>query len=779
MNCISNLAKKNLKAYKTRNILTILAVILSTCLITAIGILGYSIQQMTVDVAIKSSGGNYHGIYKTVNEKQFDILRNNRKIEEVGKRILFKSIKSSNPAYPEILLEYVDLSAAKMSNMEIQNGKLPSKRNDIALESWVLHKMKIKPKVGQTVHTPYGDFILSAVLKDNPQNKENKSFTAGAVSKSFIMENVKSAEVDAYVRIKRGENVLKEILDIGSKVGIDNKDIIENTMYIKSMGLDFGIILPVTIVGIVVVLSAVMVIYNIFYISTVGRVRDFGLLRAVGTTKKQIKKIILKEGILLSAIGIPIGILIGYAVSFSIIPLFSVENLKIKSSFYIVIISIVVSLITIVISLSKPRKFASKISPVEAIGYNEVKIGGSKKERSSLKKVSVLNMSYLNLWRNKKRTIMTIISLSMSGILFAVVCSILLSMNVNNMFKQDLKYEFKLESYIMDENPMNNKMLQDIRNIDGVKNVNTDVINFSASIKNSSCIIYGYNDAILDLIKNKVAYGELSIEELKNKNKIILIYDDKRTKCPYKVGDKIKLNFKKFDKGKDKGINVSEDFIISGIVNKNFSGATKFVGRYSFITHEDVLKKLLNKKDYDEVFISIDKNKFEEVRSKIRRFVNNNNSVRYSSIKEEIDKSENQYRGIEVASLSLVGIIVLIGILNLINTTITSIFSRKKEFGMLQAIGLSSNQLTTMLQLEGIYYAVISIAITMTLGTSLGYLCFRLFKNGGANYAEYKSPIIPLLLFSLVLMVLEILLAFVTQKLLRKESIVDRIKYSE
>lgn len=778
MNCISNLAKKNLRAYKTRNILTILAVILSTCLITAIGILGYSIQQMTVDEAIKNSGGNYHGIYKAVNEKQFSILKNNRKVEKLGERIEFKSIKLSNPAYPEILLEYVDSNAANMSNIEIQSGKLPSKRKDIALEVWVLRKMKINPRVGQNIQTPYGNFILSAVLKDDQQSKETKSFTTGVVSKSFIMKNVKNPEVDAYVRIKKGENVLKEISDIGNEIGIEDKNITENTVYVKSMGLDFGVVLPVSIVGIVVVFAAVMVIYNIFYISTVERVRDFGLLRAVGATKKQMKKLILKEGILLSLIGIPIGILMGYAVSYSIIPIFSVENLKIKSSVYIAIAAVIVSLITILISLRKPEKFVSKISPVEAVGYNPVQMKIGKRERKSLKKVSVFNMAYLNLWRNKKRTTMTIISLSMSGILFAVVCSILLSMDINNLFKQDLSYEFKLESYIMDENPLNNKMLKDIRNIEGIKNVNTDMVNFGASLRNANCTIYGYNDTILNSIKNKVVSGELSPEALKNKNKIILIWDDKKTKCPYKVGDKIKLNFKKFSKEKDKGKNVSKDFTILGIVNENFSGATHFVSAYSFITHEDVLKKLLDNRGYDEVFINIDENKFKEVKSSIKRIADSSN-IRYSSINEAMDKAKDDYKGIKVAALSLVGIISLIGILNLINTTITSIFSRKKEFGMLQAIGLSNSQLRVMIQLEGIYYAVISIAITMTLGTSLGYLCFRLFKKAGADYAEYKSPIILILLFSFVLIVLEVLLAFITQKILGKESIVDRIRYSE
>lgn len=778
MNCISNLAKKNLKAYKTRNILTVLSIILSTCLITAICISGYSIQQMAVDMAIETSGGNYHAIYRAVNEKQLDILKNNRKIEKVGENINFERIKFSNPSCPEILLSYFDSNAAGMSNIEIKSGKFPSKNKDIALESWVLRAMKINPKIGQTVRTKYGDFTLSAILSDNPQNKKIKTFSIGLVSKSFVMKNMKNPEVDCHLRINKNGNAADTIFSIASEIGIDNKKVNVNTQYIKAMGLDFGVIMPIVIVGIVVVVAAVMVIYNIFYISTVERVRDFGLLRAVGATKKQIKKIILKEGILLSLIGIPIGILLGHAMSFCITPLFSIEKLKIKSSVYIVIIASVVSLITIFISLRKPKKFAAKISPIEAIGYNPTEISSNKKERNSLKKVSVFNMSYLNLWRNKKRTIITIISLAMSGVLFIVVCSILLSMNINNIFKQDLKYEFKLTSY--DDESLNDKLIQNIRNIDGVRNTNTDKMNLAVSIKNVNCSLYGYDDTILDSLKNKIEYGKLSIEALKNKNKIILVYDDKKTKCPYKVGDKIKLNITKFNNSHDKCKNVSKEFIISGVVNENFSGATKgFVGiKYSFIVHEDEFNKLLNQKEYNEVFVSINENKFEEVRNSIKK-ITDNNKIQYSSIKEERDEAENQFKGIEVASLSLVGIIALIGILNLINTTITSIFSRKKEFGTLEAIGLSNSQLITMLQLEGIYYAGISIVITMILGTSLGYLCFRLFKKAGANYADYKFPIIPLLLFSLALMGIEILLAFVIQKLLRKESIVDRIRFSE
>lgn len=140
--------------------------------------------------------------------------------------------------------------------------------------------------------------------------------------------------------------------------------------------------------------------------------------------------------------------------------LISKYSIEIKSSPYIIISSALISLLAVVISLRKPEKLSSKIS--------------------------ISKIAHLNLWRNKKRTIMTMISLTMTGILFIVICSILKSMNIDNLSKQDFRHEFSLTSTETEGNPLNDEIINNIKSIKGVKNVSTEKFAGNISVDNLS-----------------------------------------------------------------------------------------------------------------------------------------------------------------------------------------------------------------------------------------------------------------------------------------------------
>lgn len=146
--------------------------------------------------------------------------------------------------------------------------------------------------------------------------------------------------------------------------------------------------------------------------------------------------------------------------------------------------------------------------------------------------------------------------------------------------------------------------------------------------------------------------------------------------------------------------------------------------------------------------------------------------------KETNEAFERQIGGIKLAAMSLTGIIGIIGILNLINTMITSILSRKKEIGMLQAVGLSDRQLGKMLQLEGACYSVTSAGVSVVAGTILGYIFYTLFKQS-ATYAQYVFPIWPIVFILVVYTLVQVAITFIIKKNLGKESIINRIRLNE
>lgn len=795
MNCISNLARKNLKFSKTKNILVIITIALATCLITASGIVIYSIQDMVI-ASTEQQSGNYHGIYKNVNDRQIEILKNNVKIESAGEYIPFESVKRKNSNYPDISLIYADYKAADMTNIKLEKGRLPQKSNEVALEKWVLDKLNVKSVVGETIHIEYGntssaaDFVLSGILKDSTMHKQ-QNVSTGLVSKKFVYENLPEIEKDCFVRVKSHRDVEKNITDIGHSIGVKDKNITKNSMYIDASGGDSMMLAAFALIALIVMLTTVVVIYNIFYISVIERIKQFGLLAAVGATRKQIRKIIFKEGLLLSAVGIPLGIILAHIAAFMIGYLFSqISNIRMKSSAYIVIVCVFISLAAVAVSLIKPGRLSSKISPVESMKYSGVKISSRKRERVSSKKISIAKIAQLNLWRNKKRTIMTMLSLTMSGVLFIIICSVLKSMSIDNLVKRDFKYEFALSVADTYGSPLNKKLIDDIKSMDGVKNIHVSRNTSSIFVNNARSILYGYDDYMLDKLNKYLISGNISSQNLKNRDEVLILgrkNEDGSVTCKYKVGDKISVSIRKKDSSGNLREVMNKKFTVAGILSGNIAGSGLIVGGYEFITHEDVFTEeefkdsLADDRDnkVNAIYIDIDSSKFEAIKSRLKAIVNEDNGIWYDSNTDWKKELDDQFMAIEIIAMSFTGIIALIGILNLINTMITSILTRKREYGMLQAVGLSNKQLRQMLQIEGMYYAGISSLLSVIFGTGFGYLCFKLYKKAGADYAEYEFPLIPILAVIVVLISVEILIIYLIEGRLKKESIIDRIRYSE
>ncbi|APQ95802.1 ABC transporter permease [Clostridium botulinum] len=203
--------------------------------------------------------------------------------------------------------------------------------------------------------------------------------------------------------------------------------------------------IPYIILTVIIVISSIVVIYNIFYISIIERIQTIGLLSCIGFTRKQIKKMIIKEGSIFAMIGIPLGIVLGYALSYLVIPMIQLNNpINIKSSIYTVPVVSIIIFITVYISTLKPARYASKIPPIELVSYSE---GNSKvfkvKKRESNKNV-LSDLAFANLWRNKKRTLLTIISVTLSGMLFIIISTIFSSMSVKSATEQQIKNDFEI-----------------------------------------------------------------------------------------------------------------------------------------------------------------------------------------------------------------------------------------------------------------------------------------------------------------------------------------------
>lgn len=615
-----------------------------------------------------------------------------------------------------------------------------------------------------------------------------KRIYSGIVSKEYMnsTRDMSKENFNAYITIKEetnlsGDELKLKVEDIAKDLNIPKARVLVNEDYINTLKPNIEVIMWGVVIGIIVIMSSILVIYNIFHLSVITKVQEFGKLRAIGATKKQIKSIVLKEGIFLSMIGVPIGVLVGFLINeFVIGKIFMFEGKAFKLPMIIGVM--IISLITIYISLLKPMKEASKVSIIEAVRYNgEDK--NNKKSRKGYESINLNRLSYANLSRNKKRTYITVISLSLSAIIFVVISSVMNSIDAEKMtrerFSQDIKIDLDGYTYgeedspdtemniLQKNNPLGENFIKKLLNIKGVTNIDKS--------KSAKCELNGYkteykyhylssvNEEDLKNLEFYLEDGEINLEKLKSGEEILITQPELATEIGIKVGDKITLTLYDGDK------KIKKEFKVQGITSNPST----------FAMHYDAFDKMFYTDTTTTIGIYTQKDEYENIKSYIESLDKNDDYIQVNYIDELLKDNKLAISVTKGIGYSLVVIIGIIGFMNLINSMITSIITRKKELGMLQAIGLTDKQLVKMLNIEAMFYTGTMILSSLTLGTGIGYIAVYAFRKTGASYATYTFPLNQILIMVFSVFIAQLLLTYFISKNFNKESLIDRVRYSE
>lgn len=794
MKTLTNLVKGNLKSSKAKSVLICITIMLTTTLLTSVGIICNNWLKTNKAATIEYSG-SFEGIYKRVNKDKLDIIKNNASIDQYG---IYKAIGTSQYEDSNLGLIYADNTIKNMANINFEDGTMPEKENEIAIESGYLNLLNNGAKIGDKIKLSYEslstgeikekEFILSGILQTSDISKAQKSYSA-IISKSyFVSEEVdENTKYNVYINIVKpkkltADEVKESILSIAKNMGIEEYDVRINTDYINASNPDPQVIAGGIIVALIIILSSMLVIYSIFYVSVINKVHEYGKLRAVGATKRQIRKIILREGFILSCISIPLGIAIGYLIGQVVI----LKALKMDRygvggmNIFIAIGVAVITVISVLLSLLKPMKMACNISPVEAMRYdgNDSK----QKKRKGYEEINLKKITFANLSRNKKRTVITLLSLSLSGILFIVASTIMNCMNPENMAKDHSLGDITvyLDNYDWNEdgsnnlydiqanNPLGKEMCERLENIPGVKKINMEKsawasIDIGAGEKNLEDI-QGFDKEFYDELSEHLVEGEINKEALESGEGLVYTHPSYAKEIGIKVGSTQVITI--YD-GKD---SYKKEFTVLALVD---------IGGASIRIPESVMDSLIKTDTTIRVGLEVKKDMLKSVEEEIKNITDNDEYLSYGTLEDSIETYKKSMAITSVLIYSLVIIIGVIGLMNLINTMITSIITRKRELGILQAIGLSDKQLVKMLQIEGLFYTVGTLLITLTLGNILGYIAVIIFRNTGASYAIYDYPLTQTIIMIVAITLVQILITYMVTNNFKKDSLVDRIRYSE
>lgn len=768
------LTLRYLKSSKKRSILTIIGIILSVLLITTIGFFIVGIQDTEIE-NIKSDYGSWHVMYPLASSELVSQVTSNPKISRSGFYESNKDIKINK----DISISPVIGTdrALELLPYKIKTGVLPKNNNGAAVENWVLRYIKKDIKIGDKIKLNNREYTLTGILQDTVCSQTEKKGIF--LSKNNNIDKSRSvflAEIRSNTNLRKAVSELNA-LPKSKKIKVNGKltdSVVNNSALIDmegggdgNTGLSqlYGSV--AVIIGIVLV-ATIAVIYNTFQISVVERIRQFGLLRAIGMTPAQIRNMVISEASILSIIGIPLGLVFSVISIFIIRVLFkviggdSVAHIQIPISPKVMLISIIVALASIYLSAFIPALFAGKISPLIAInGRTSIVKEKIKKRRKNIIISRIFgfegDMAYKNIKRNRKRYRITVFSIVISIVLFITFKSFMdMSFNVSDNINesQNIHFTVIMNSSTSEKNSIINKLnkLSTVHNIykmyetykfkefiqpqQKIKKI-SDMGNIYKNISlngNKKILINGglaaYDTNSLQTAKKYVKSGNIDIDELNNQNGIILIeknkvFNKKSNKQYYgkiadlKVGDNIELQYAGHDLKKARIMAILSDDPF------DFTGAQDGL---KIITTENVSKKLTSNNNLNINSLNIvlkNVNDENRVKEQIENITQSSSSV---TVIDKLDKNRNTKSSILMIKILLYGFVVvvsLIGSINIINTLTTNIILRKREFATLKSIGLTQRGLKKMITLEGLLYAVVGIIYGSIISCGFSYMIYR------------------------------------------------------
>lgn len=858
--CVSRVSIKNLFTTKTRCIVSVIAIALTTILFTSLFTILMTIEKGFEESNFRQVGTYSHAEFKCLTKEQYDELRVDEDILEYGLRRVAGITAGEHFVKDYAEVSYMDKNTAKWGYCTPEIGTLPKENtNEATVDTKVLSCLGIEPEIGKKFTLTMDidgiivteDFVLSgwweydeAVPASHvliPESRLEELFTKYDVQFS----NEFTGKYGLNVMLKSDHNIEEQLVEILERHGFVDGENSENAISVGvnwgymgenlAEGLDFGSVATIAVIVLFIVFTGYLIIYNIFRISVANDIRHYGMLKTIGTTQTQIKSMVQTQALILSAIGIPIGLVVGWITGSVFCPVvmseLNVYNSSASVSPWIFVFSAVFAWITVMISCFRPARTAGKVSPVEALRYTEQASGFS--NRSGKKGVSMFGMAAARLTGSKGKTVLVVASLALSIVTFTLTFILTNSFSMEK-YLSDVQADFlvadsKYFAYRWDnENTISLEENEFLRYMDGVTDsfVTYAMPNdyypetyFSEEAVREILAEYGNEEEFIDgyishnlepdgtitqsvqllglegtaFSKLKVYEGDIAklsesgyiaVEKndyFKLGDKLTFIYTDKweyintQTGTVYTEFESIPLNEYEF-------IEINKEthevvYEVAAVVDVPYTLGYRFsMDTPLFITSSD---DLFAQSEYCKpLYIAFDTT--YEAEAEMEKFLadyTETNTLRYTSRATEAASFKSFKRMFVILGVALSIIVGLIGLLNFINTMITSINSRQREIAALQAIGMTGRQLCTMLIWEGVIYifgaAIVSLLLSM-ITIPFGNLIEEIF-----TFCDYSFTILPLVTAIPVFTIIGTMIPAIIYKNLIKKSIVERLRENE
>lgn len=738
----------------------------------------------------------YQGIFQNLSQENISLLTADPRIESVGVYCSVGMTERENGVTMGIVCS--DEATMRLSNITLMEGCMPQAANELLIEKGYIDTLNLKADIGDTISVHYrnqasrqletADFQITGFIQTTAENDRNRVAYNAIVSQSFVRENsaLSAGPAAAMISVrdtaKYTNQELKELIrTIGLDCGISTENIQINNLYIDSNNMSKETVLTVLLVGLVLIGVCSLVIYNIFFISVMNNVTSFGQLRTLGATKKQIKRIISKEGNCLALRFIPLGCIAGGMLSF----LIDRTAFQLFPDAVIVLLSGAAIFICVKLSILKPAKIAMSVSPMEASrysSYTKVKKSGKRLKRNR-KPLTPCSLAAMNLLRDRKKSVLTFTSLVLSGIMLVGISSLLSSLDPEQRAKQSFPYEgayvvelnralvtptFSL-TRLQENNLLTDELKHDILSIDGVSGVVCQQ-ELCVTIDGMETAIRSMNAEDYEALKDRVMAGELPYHNHTGENSLVVNMGSPELEYlqkSYEVGDTVTFS----QAGNDLQGNFT--YVVSAIVFDKNSAS-------SFILPAEEMEQTVPYNANSAFVIRMGHGGYTEIEDELHSLIASSDHLRLKTLKDMTMQYKSVFSTISLAAYALLAVIVMFSIINLVNTSMTNIISRRKEMGLFRAIGLDSRQLYHMIGFENGFQTLGSFAASIVGGLIIGKaICSAVGNVPGFSFVEYTFPAVSVVFYFLLVFALQFVLTKWAGLYCRRNSVVEQLRVTE
>lgn len=880
---IRKLSGRSLHNNRMRNLFAVLAISLTGVLFTAVFSLTSGAMQAAQESTMREVGGRFHAGLKAATEEQYEKVIADPMVERSCYDIYIGV--ADNIVKRQAELRYTpDESILPDMFITLEEGRMPAEDNEIIVDTFILDELGLPYALGEKIPLTFSfmggtvedEFVVCGWYQGDHIAHASELFMSesywmklkGSLTDEDFVNWAKEHPEDKGVGLRAVNLFFEKETDLQEKA----ETVIRNAGYEPGTELDYGVnwaymssrveaAEPLTVIVLsgavaIILLTGYLIIYNIFQISVVSDIRFYGLLKTIGTTRKQIRRLVRRQALMLSAIGIPIGLVIGYGIGRLVLPFMlsfsddQGEAASIKFNVWILVFGAGFSALTVFLSSRKPGRIAGSVSPIEAVRYTEAggKANLRRKRRKCGKKrhdsrFSAVRMAYSNLGRNRRTAAVVITAISLSIILLALVMTAVGSFKIDSYVEQrivgdyvigsvnltsmsprsgeiDIEPEFleladrqegieerwemwtRMGSYLQ----VDDQALERLNRLDAegkLRRESNSAEKLDRVLRGESSLdgwFYAYSDELLSNLK--VLEGTFDIDKFLTGDYVLLtqilgndnlsseehVYYPGDTVTVERATEESEGHEIRDETGRMIGItydNLEEkEYEVMAIVEIPYS-----MNLHRYVSNAcDVVLPLSEfaggggeDDKYEHCFEVSYRIRDEDQAAfgaAVKAYTDDHAEMGYTSKDSLRGEFDRMVTIIATIGIALAVVVALIGILNFVNAIITEIISRRREFSVLQSIGMTKGQLQKTLICEGIAYIVISGVISFVLGSFVSWLILRAL-NRVILFFEYRFRILPFVVMLPVLTLVAVLAPMLAYRHVGQKSIVERLRESE